>query len=485
MTAPPPRSGRRRLRLLAFAPVLLGAAYALGHATFAPTPTWGNLAPADTVWFERHRNLSVFGVYGALRERPSPDGDATDPRRWVEGLGERINVPDLVGVDPDRPVARWRQESVDATPRDAIALSLRDADRFTRRFRAHGIDLTTPRHALWLSTKGGIAVLASHPDILDRVGDGGLPLASEGEDLAVAADVPRLVRLALQQGFDGPFAPFLEGLGVKRVEVREALARGLPFPYDGTERVATIADAWRDARAWIWLGDATSLPRARVEIGLAEGAAAATWRRLLAHVGEPLQVEMPVDGELHVVAGLSGGTAPALLRFAATLLGANLTAFSGEEVDRLVGGASIVPPSAWAWSRAPNAATTALAVASRDRDPPSPDLFGLSEHGAERVARTVGAWRIVAVGGEAQRAADRWGAHRTTDAGLGRVPEVDVRSGRRLVRAILRRQATYDLLGPTLLTGGALFTPFDGRPLIVDVRATADGLVVYVDVHDW
>ena len=33
-------------------------------------------------------------------------------------------------------------------------------------------------------------------------------------------------------------------------------------------------------------------------------------------------------------------------------------------------------------------------------------------------------------------------------------------------------------------TGGALLAPFDGRPLVLDVRATEDALLVFIHVHD-
>ena len=489
MTQPPPDSPapRRRRRALALAllPAFAGVAYALAVTLGSGTPPLLETAPSDAAWVERWRNLSVLAVFGAMREPALPDGKRPDAFDYVRALGERVNVPDLVGVNPEAAVLRWRQEPYGPFPREGFTLPLDDAGRFEKRFREHGIDLTTPRHAMWLRVRGDLAsITTTPPDASDPGARFELP--SEGEDLAVVADVPRLVALALAEMGSGTYDALLAGLGVTRTDPAALAADPTLPPIQGIERLARIPAAWQTARYWFHIGDQQTLPSAHVELRLADGPFAAAWRKLVAGVGERFEWTPPPDPDLRLWASLSGGTAPDLLRLAAWSVGAHvpeLDALAPEELGRTAGA---WPASGWVMMRAQGRERSALATAAHGGEPPTPRWFHLDAEGDSEVRRTPGPWHVVAGGEEGDRAAARLGAHLVTGGGTRDTerPEEAERPGRRLLRAVLRRSAAWDVIGPTLLTGGALLAPFDGRPLVLDVRATEDALLVFIHVHD-
>lgn len=489
MTQPPPDSPAprhpRRALALVLLPAVAGVAYALAVTLGGGTPPLLETAPSDAAWVERWRNLSVLAVFGAMREPTLPDGKRPDAFDYVRALGERVNVPDLVGVDPEAPVLRWRQEPFGPFPREGLTLPLDDPVRFEKRFREHGIDLTTPRHAMWLRVRGGLgSVTTTPPDASDPGARFVLP--AEGEDLAVVADVPRLVALALAETGSGTYDALLAGLGVTRTAPAALAADPTLPPIQGTERLARIPAAWRTARYWFHIGDAQTLPWAHVQLELADGPFAAAWRRLVAGIGERFEWTPPPDPDVRLWASLAGGTAPDLLRLAAWSVGADVPALDTLPLEDLGRTPTTWPASGWVMMRAQGRERSALAAAARDGEPPTPRWFHLDAEGDPETRRTPGPWQVVAGGEEGERAAARLGAHLVTGGGTRdpERPEEAKRPGRRLLRAVLRRSTAWELIGPTLLTGGALLAPFDGRPLVLDVRATEDGLLVFIHVHD-
>lgn len=467
---------------VALLPALAGLAYALAAELWPGTPSLLETVPADAAWVERWRNLSVHAVFGAMREPLLPDGRRPDAVAYVRALGERVNVPDLVGLDPAAPLLRWRSLPRGPRPDEGLVLTLSDPTRFEKRFREHGVDLTTPRHAMWLRVHGRLAVVTTTPS---RRG-GGLDFELADADLAVVADVERLVALALAEMGGGTYDAFLAGLGVSRTDPAE-LARDPSLPaVTGTARLARLPASWATARYALDLGEATTLPSARVELELADGPFAAAWRRLLAGVGPGFEWTPPPDPDVRLWASLSGGSAPDLLRLAAFSLGADLPALEGVKPEEVGRDAPAWPPSGWVLMRAQGRESSALAVASRTAPPPRPAWFGLAAEDGPETRRTPGPWQVVSTGEENGRAADRLGAHLVTGGGARDVERAEeaARPGVRLVRAVLRRSAVWELVGQTLLGGGALLWPFDGRPLVLDVRATERGLLVFIDVHD-
>lgn len=480
--------GHRRAALLVLAPILLGLLYVAGHALWSRPPTLEQAPPADTAWLTRYRNAATFGVFGSMRAPPGPDGQPPAPAAWLGALGERINVPDLVGLDARRPLVHLRRVPLGPIPRDALLLPLADGERFERRFREHGLDRGTPRHAQYLKRFGDLGVVAAHRETLSHIGEQGLTVADEGEDIAVAADMGRLLTLAFAEVGGGTFDPFLRGLGVDLDTPHPPTLspEGLPqVTYAGTGRVGRVAAAWETARAWIHLGDEATLPRAHVELVLRPGPLADAWRTGLAGVAPARTWTPPPEPDLGLVAEVAGGTSRRLLRTLAYHLGADVPEpLAGDEVDDAA-------PSYWAAMRARGRSSDAWVVMVEEGVAPSPASFGLvapaTEDGVpadERAERTVAQWRLRAEGHEAERAASRVAAHLAVGGAAVRDAVPDGRPGRRLVRALLTRRMSWELLGPTLFVRGALLAPLDGRPLVVDVRATDGGIEVFVDVHD-
>ena len=167
----------------ALLPALLGTVYALVHAWWSPARAFAAMAPRDTVFLERYRNVDVLDAW-----KRGPD---LAPGLVKQRLGAGVNLPRLTGVDSRRPVSFFRLPAFGPLQRGVTLLPASDPDALADAHRRHGLGPNEVRHAQRLRTLGSWAAFSVDRGLLGALGEGGLTAPDEGEDLALAVDLPR------------------------------------------------------------------------------------------------------------------------------------------------------------------------------------------------------------------------------------------------------------------------------------------------------
>ncbi|MHC5011671.1 MAG: hypothetical protein ACYTG6_12115, partial [Planctomycetota bacterium] len=189
------------------APLALGILYALAHPLLAPTPTLADVVPAQAVLTQRFRDLeSMDEAWFRPPTAPKPS-DLVGPNR---------NLPGLAGVDRQRPFhlvflppGPYLDPTMMIFPvadEDALRARFTDPDYFVSKGHV--------RRAQFLAVAGNYAAVSADRAAVRHLGEGGITAADLGEDHAIAAHVPALVRFALLRPHESPWRSVLDALGV-------------------------------------------------------------------------------------------------------------------------------------------------------------------------------------------------------------------------------------------------------------------------------
>lgn len=225
------------------APMALAILYAFVHPWLAPRPTLETVVPAEAILTHRYRNQAALdaGWFGAVDPQVRPSKE----------IGARRNVPELPGVDPQRPFHLVFLPRAQRSDPSMMIFPVADARALRARFEdpSFFLDHGVQRHAQFLEIRGGFAAVGGDRDTVRRIGTGGVTAESLGEDHVLAIRVPALIRYMLVSALQQPWRSMLRAWGFDARQV-ETTADGV---VDVEGRVARVHDAWRTARVWSWL----------------------------------------------------------------------------------------------------------------------------------------------------------------------------------------------------------------------------------------
>ncbi|MDA1194766.1 MAG: hypothetical protein O2894_06240 [Planctomycetota bacterium] len=264
-----------------FLPLALGVLYAGAHALLAPQPTLENLPPPEAVLVQRFRNLDTLD-----RASFGPRGPQVRPVREI--IADERNVPRLPGVDHRAPIHLILLPRGSHQDASMAVFRVSDPKAFEQAFMHTEDEVGRIRRAQHLHIQGEWAAVGPSRDATRRVGRGDLTCEDLGEDYSLAADIPGLVRHAMQVAKQYPWRGVLEALGVephRTIFVQREGQETIEAVVPGAQRVERIRTAWQTVRMWGWLDEG----RIRVDLLPAAGAL----RELLAEQSEAPAAELP------------------------------------------------------------------------------------------------------------------------------------------------------------------------------------------------